>query len=164
MLAGIRTENKVSRADDTSWFLRPQIEIEKEERFSADALIDAYFKGKRDQVEESKKVLFETFADNLNTAKKACEEFFAMLAQKGINGDFVSLKTDSITVFNAIFVVPAQKFLTHDFEAVYKMAREKKKELTTPTFNLTLSFMPLTDSLDEEQMLMDGYILKYGKT
>jgi len=147
-----------------SWSLRPQTEIEKEKLFSSDTVIDAYFKGRRDQVEENKKILLKTFSDNLKRAQQTCEEFFAALGKKGVNGFFVSLKAESVTIFDAIFVVPAQKFLTHDFDAVYKMAREKKKEIATTTFNLSFSFMPLTDSLDEERMLMDGYILKYGKT
>jgi hypothetical protein len=159
----IGTESKKLHDTADSWLLRPQAEIEKEKFFSSDAVIDAYFKGRRDQVEENKKVLIKTFSDNLKRAQQTCEDFFAALEKNDLKGFFVSLKAESVTFFDAIFVVPAQKFLTHDFDAVYKMAREKKKEIATTTFNLSFSFMPLTDSLDEEQMLMDGYILKYGK-
>jgi len=160
-VAGTKSKKINNIAD--SWLLRPQAEIEKEKFFSSDELIDAYFKGRRDQVEENKKVLLKIFSDNLNRAQQTCEEFFAALEKSDVKGFFVSLRAESVTIFDAVFVVPAQKFLTHDFDAVYKMAREKKKEIATATFNLSFSFMPLTDSLDEGQMLMDGYILKYGK-
>ncbi|MDR2591320.1 MAG: hypothetical protein LBC59_00740 [Chitinispirillales bacterium] len=159
----VGTKSKKLNNTVDSWLLRPQTEFEKEKFFSSDELIDAYFKGRRDQVEESKKVLLKIFSDNLKRAQQTCEDFFAALEKNGVKGFFVSLKAESVTIFDAIFVVPTQKFLTHDFDAVYKMAREKKKELVTTTFNISFSFMPLTDSLDEEQMLMDGYILKYGK-
>jgi len=160
---GVSTKNKKLHSVADSWSLRPQAKIEKEKLFSSDAVIDAYFKGRKDQVEEKKKVLLKTFSDNLKLAQKVCEEFFAALGKSGVKGKFVSLRAESVTIFDAIFVVPAQKFLTHDFDVVYKMAREKKKEIATATFNLSFSFMPHTDSLDEKRMLMDGYILKYGK-
>jgi len=161
---GATTKSKKSHNMSDSWSLRPQAELEKEKLFSSDAVIDAYFKGRRDEFEENKKVLLKTFSDNLKRAQQTCEEFFAVLEKNGVKGFFVSLRAESVTIFDAVFVVPAQKFLTHDFDAVYKMAREKKKEIATTTFNLSFSFMPLTDSIDEERMLMDGYILKYGKT
>jgi len=161
----MNTTTKIKKRQEMAdWLTRPQFESEEEKHFSADEVIDAYFRGRRDQVEENKKVLLKTFSDNLERAKQVCEEFFATLEKNGIKSFFVSLRAESVTIFDAIFVVPAQKFLSHDFvNTAYGIAREKKKEINTPTFNFSFAFMPFTDSLDERSMLMDGYILKYGK-
>ena len=160
MKTATQTKKQKEAAD---WSLRPRIEVKKEKHYSADELIDAYFRGRRDQFEEDKKILLESFSENLKRAKQVCEEFFLSLEQNEVGCSFVSLRAMTISHFDAIFVVPKQKFVALDFDAVYRLAREKKKEVTTNTFNFSLSFMPLTDSLNEGRMLTDGYIMKYAK-
>ena len=145
------------------WSLTPRIEVQKEKVYSADELIDAYFKGRKDQFEEDKKILLETFSNNLKQAKSVCEEFFQTLTEYDIKCQFVSLRALTITHFDAVFVVPRIKFLSLKFDKIYRMAREKKSAIITKTFQFSFSFMPLTDSLNEGWMLTDGYIMTYGK-
>jgi hypothetical protein len=160
----MKPETRAKKHQDVKdWSLRPRIEFKREKHYSADELIDAYFRGRRDQFEEDKKILLESFSDSLKRAKKVCEEFFEKLEENGIKCSFVSLRAMTISHFDAVFVVPKKKFVALDFDAVYRMAREKKKEVTTNTFNFSFSFMPLTDSLNEGRMLTDGYIMKYAK-
>jgi len=160
----MNTATKTKKSQEpANWLTRPQVEIEKEKHFSADAVIDAYFRGKKHGFEENKKILLELFSDNLKQAKNICEEFFSTLKENRVNCSFVSLRATDVMNFDAIFVVPEKKFLTPDFDAIYKMALEKKKDVNTRTFKLYFSFMPLTSSLDEGRMLADGFILTYGK-
>jgi hypothetical protein len=147
----------------TDWSLKPRIEVQKEKVYSADELIDAYFKGRKDQFEEDKKILLETFSKNLEQAKNVCEEFFETLADKEVQCKFVSLRALTITHFDAVFVVAKEKFVSLDFDKIYRRAREKKCEVNTKTFQISFSFMPHTDSLNEGRMLTDGYIMRYGK-
>lgn len=155
------TSKKLKEMAD--WSLRPRIEVKKEKHYSADELIDAYFRGRRDQFEEDKKILLESFSKNLKRAKQVCEEFFLTLEKSDVGCAFVSLRAMTISHFDAIFVVPKHKFIALDFDTIYRIAREKKKEVTTDTFNFSFSFMPLTDTLNEGRMLTDGYIMKYAK-
>jgi hypothetical protein len=151
------------RQEPANWLTRPQIEIEKEKHFSADKVIDAYFTGKKHGLEENKKTLLELFSDNLELAKKNCEEFFTILEANSVRCAFVALRATDVVNFDAIFTVPAEKFLAPDFDNIYKMALDKKNNINTDTFKLYFSFMPLTNSLDEGRMLADGFILKYGE-
>lgn len=160
----MKTETKVKKKQETNdWLVRPRIEVKEEKRYSADELIDAYFKGRKDQFEENKKILVETFSTHLDKAKNVCVEFFQKLEQNDIECSFVTLRALTISHFDAIFIVPKEKFVSLDFDAVYRMAREKKKEVNTNTFSFSFSFMPLTKTLNEGRMLTDGYILKYVK-
>ncbi|MDR0305657.1 MAG: hypothetical protein LBI42_02345 [Chitinispirillales bacterium] len=150
--------------EPTDWSLRPQTGSGEEKHYSSDELIDAYFRGKRDQAEENKKILMRAFSDNIKKAKTVCEEFFLALEQNGVGCEFVALRTKSISQFDAIFTVAKDKFISPDFDVVYQMALEKEKEITAKnTFSFYFSFMPLTESLNERQMLVDGYIMKYAK-
>lgn len=58
------------------WELKPSVERKEKKIFSADELIDAYFKGKEDLINETEKVLLEKFSKNIDFAKKVSEEFF----------------------------------------------------------------------------------------
>ncbi len=147
----------------TDWSLKPTIEVQKEKIYSDDEIVDAFFKGRQEQFEEDKKILLDTFSSNLAQAKKVCEEFFDTLWNSNIRCKFVLLRALTITHFDAVFVVPKEKFLSPDFISIYKMARNKKTAVNTTTFQFFFSFMPLTDTLNEERMLNEGYIMRYGK-
>lgn len=158
------TESRTMKEVETSdWSLKPRIEFQKEKVYSADEVIDAYFKGRKDQFEEDKKILLDIFSRNLDKAKLVCEEFFRTLADNNIVCKFVSLRALTVTHFDAVFVVSKKNFLSLDFDTIYRMSREKKKQINTATFQFSFSFMPLTILLNEDQMLTDGYIMRYGK-
>lgn len=147
----------------TDWSIKPRIDVQKEKIYSSDEIIDAFFNGRQELFERDKRILLDTFSSNLDHAKAVCEEFFDTLWNSNIRCKFVLLRALAITQFDAVFIVPKEKFLSSDFINVYKMARKKKTAVNTTIFQFSFSFMPLTDSLNEECMLNDGYILRYGK-
>lgn len=131
MKTATQTKKQKEAAD---WSLRPRIEVKKEKHYSADELIDAYFRGRRDQFEEDKKILLESFSENLKRAKQVCEEFFLSLEQNEVGCSFVSLRAMTISHFDAIFVVPKQKFVALDFDAVYRLAQGEEKRSNNKHF------------------------------
>lgn len=145
------------------WELKPSVERKEKKLFSADELIDAYFKGKKDLLDETKKVLIEKFSKNIDLAKKVSEEFFEALKKENYSCKYVMLKALNVTNFENIFIIKKSDFISDRFREVYRQSREKKAKINNQTFNLSFSFMPYSEKINEKRLRTDGYILKYAE-
>ena len=145
------------------WELKPSVERKEKKIFSADELIDAYFKGKKDLIDDTTKVLFEKFSKNLALAKKVSEELFESLKKENYNCKYVLLKALNVTNFENLFIIKKSDFISDRFREVYRQSREKKAKINNQTFNLSFSFMPYSEKINENRLLTDGYILKYAE-
>ncbi|MBU0488410.1 MAG: hypothetical protein KKD31_10730 [Bacteroidetes bacterium] len=131
--------------------------------YSENDLIDAYLAGKREQRDSEKKILIERFVSNLNKAKTRGIDFFRFLVAEKQNPKIAYLKIEDISKFQIVFIIPQDVFVSEGFPVVYSKAREIKQEVNDDTFHISFSFMPFTESINEERLISDGFILRHGQ-
>ncbi len=155
------TISKTKIKDD--WEVQPSSEQKEVKLFSADALINAYFKGRRDQKIEREKVLLEKLKENLNKAKKLSSDFFDILKKKNISCKHVLLRPKQITEFESVFIVSKKDYISPKFEEIYKLSISKKTRVNSDTFHFSYIFIPYSQNINREKLSSDGYILEYVK-
>jgi len=130
--------------------------------YSDNDLINAYMKGCADGMKTRDKILLETLKSNLDNAQKIVAEFYEQL-NKNFHCSSLRLRVKDVAEFDSLFIVDEDDFVKDAFKEAYKKARSTKKEVNRPTFNLSFSFMPLSNALNEDELLIDGYYFEYGK-
>ncbi len=151
-----------SRIKD-DWEFQPSREQKKRKLYSADAVIDAYFQGRRDEKIENEEILFEKWQKNLNKAKKLSADFTDILENKKIKCKHVLLRPKKITEFESIFIVPKIDYISPKFEEIYKLSISKKTKGNSDTFHFSYTFIPYSQNINREKLSSDGYILEYVK-
>jgi hypothetical protein len=167
------TTTELNVASKQDWHLKPPVEIKEKRFFSADEVINAYFLGVDKGYSKAKieynnnnerfKILFKTFEDNLSIAKKTCEQFFCEICKYGFKSLGVWLRSYSLTSFDAIFVIDKNDFVNDEFLSIYTLSQEVRKKVNNNSFNISLTFMPNSNHLNEDKLLADGYVLNYGR-
>ncbi|MBD3330272.1 hypothetical protein GF354_01945 [Candidatus Peregrinibacteria bacterium] len=157
MATAVKGKKKVSSSTN-SWKEAP---IKK--RFSADDLIDAYFRGREDEVADREKILMEKLVANLDKAKEISEDFFKYLIEKKYSCKYLKLRATDVTHFDAIFVIEQKDYIKESFKRVYAKSRKVKENINGDTFCYSFSFMPFSKYISEDEFLSDGYFLDYGK-
>ena len=147
-----------------AWEVKPRITEDHKKSFSADEVIDAYFKGKKDQKDEDNKILMEKFGKNLEKAQEVIEKFFLELVSKGIQCKFLRLRASKITEFDSIIVVEESDFASDKFEDIYNESINLASDVNSDTFRINFSFMPYSEHIKTEKLIADGYLMTYGKT
>jgi hypothetical protein len=164
---------EISAAKKQDWHLKPPVEIKEKRFYSADEVINAYFLGVDKGYSKAKieynnnnerfKILFKTFEDNLNIAKQTCEKFLGEICKNGFKSLGVWLRSYSLTSFDAIFVIDKKDFVNEEFLAIYTLSQEIREKVNNNSFNISLTFMPNSNHLNEDKLLADGYVLNYGR-
>ena len=157
----ITTEKSTSKVGQKEWEVKPSIVIKEKEYFSADDVINAYFKGKKSGKHERERIDFEKFSKNLELAKNISEKFLQQFKQNNVRCILVYLKVVDIINFENLFLINKSDYLSDNFRNIYKIAFDTKSTVSTDTFFLNFSFMPYSSHLDETHLRTDGYILKY---
>ena len=129
--------------------------------FNHNDLIEAYIKGKEAGKTEQQRVNQSLFNTNLQKAQSVSEELFAQLNDAGLKINAVHLKADAITRFDALFVSDKKAFLKDDFRNAFILARRFKQENETETFDISFTFTPDSNTLDENCLTSDGFFIKY---
>ncbi len=131
--------------------------------FSANDVVDAYFKGKEDGKTEQERIYRSQFDINLEKAKVISESLFKKLStEHKFHLKAIHLKADTITSFCALFVSDAKDFLKEEFREVFVQARKYKLDNEDDTFEISFLFTPYSTSLSEYALASDGYFIKYG--
>lgn len=131
--------------------------------FSADDLIDAYFNGKRDQIDQERQLRIEKLNGNLRKAAQLSVQIFDFIKDSGFTCNMVYLKVKNIYSFTALFLVDEDDYCDDSFLQVYEKTIEiKKAENTSTTFDYSTILTPTTKYFDKKSILVDGYILSYG--
>jgi len=145
------------------WEKQPLRKDELGEVFSADDVIDAYFKGRIDQVSQDKQLQLNQLKENLKKAISLSEQLFKFINDKGFKGYQVFLKIKSIYSFTAFFLVDEDDYCSDAFMEVYEQTIAiKKSENTSKMFDFTTILTPNNDFFDKDSLRSDGYILSYA--
>lgn len=142
-----------------------QLPNEGERLFSADFVIDAYFRGKDDgeqSVEQKVLVLRKQFEANLAEAAKNTAKVYEQLKVREMTPISAHLKTDTFDRFDILILVAEEDVLKDSFDDIYKMTRAMEVAVSEDGYNVSFSFINKSQNFDEDMLFSDGYIFTYG--
>jgi hypothetical protein len=126
-------------------------------------VIDAYLTGKEIGRSEQISVNMRLFGENYEKAKRISESLHKQIGGIGFKVKGLHLRADSITSFNSLLIVDINDFTNESFLKSFSIARAFKNEADSDTFNITFTFTPDSDTLDENCLEHDGFFAKYTK-
>ncbi len=159
----IETSSTAGNIIDGDWELQTTEEQKKRELFSADAVVNAYLQGRKDQNIENEIILTEKLNENLDKAMKLSASFSDILKHKNIKYMHVLLRPKQITEFESIFIIDKKDYISPGFEEIYKLAISEKAKANNDTFHFSYTFIPYAESLNRNKLSSDGYVLEYVK-
>lgn len=126
-------------------------------------IINAYLEGRRDGKEEAFKEILNKLISNMESAQGISEGFFHVINQDIKRCFKAYLKIESIESFKVIYLVDTTFFYSEEIDLLYKKAMEIRKAKNKESFNISFSFMPYNQSLNESRLSADGFVLTYGE-
>lgn len=157
----ILTEKKKSLPND--WDVKPIKQDEDKKTYSADDLIDAYFKGAKDQKNKDQQTMMDKLEQNIKKAQLKSEEIYNFISKQGFSCKQIMLRVKDIYRYTSIYIIDEKDYCNDKFLEVYKHSVSVKKDVNqSKTFDFTIIFTPDNKNLDKTHLLADGYILSYG--
>jgi hypothetical protein len=134
-----------------------------EDNYNANDLISAYLKGKEAGKKHESDKITQEFSNNVKLASSIAEELFANGEECGLDFDEIHLKANSISSFEALFLVKKETILLDRFRQAYVIGRILKNKYEGGNFDLSFSFTPNTEEIDGDCLVADGFFMKYEK-
>jgi lysophospholipase L1-like esterase len=126
-------------------------------------LIDAYFKGVKDQKNKNRQIMMDKLEQNLKKAQNTSVEVFKFITRKGFSCKQIMLRVKDIYRYTSIYIIDEKDYCDDKFLEVYKHSISVKNEINqSNTFDFTIIFTPENKNLDKTHLLADGYIMSYG--
>lgn len=145
-----------------NWELLKTKPSKKEEVFTGDDVIDAYFNGKQDGLAQTDKVLFQGFIKNLERAMNVAAQHTNVLTHAGFGYRKLLLKVKGLTRFNAMFIVEEDEWRKPEFNLVYDQSLDAEDMVSEELFEFSIIFMPTSGNrIDLDALRSDGYHLSY---
>ncbi len=126
-------------------------------------VIEAYLTGKQIGRSEQISVNLRLFGENYEKVKSLSETLHKQIESIGFKVIGLHLRADSITSFNTLLIVDRNDFINESFLKSFSIARAFKNEADCDTFDVTFTFTPDSDTLDENCLEHDGFFAKYKK-
>lgn len=143
------------------WKIIPERDPSKKQVYSADEMINAYYRGRKDQKDKETQVLIEKLENNLKLAQSLSEKLYAYIKKKGFECTVLKLKIKDFSTFISLFIINENDFCDDKFLDVYKESIKIKKKHSGTTFDFRTIFSPDSSELSEECLSIDGFYLKY---
>lgn len=136
-----------------------------EPSYSSNAVIDAYLTGKREGVEEEKKILLDKFNDNLAKALDLASSIIDELKSKKVNCQGAVLGADGYSYFKSIFFIDESTHIElNKLREIYQSAESITSQEINDTFYSTFSFLPYKKKeINHKRLMSDGFFMRYGK-
>jgi hypothetical protein len=150
------TPTKSNRATTQKWETQ-------ENAVTHNDVIEAYLSGKEVGRSEQLSVNLKLFGENYEKAKSLSETLHKQIGSMGFNVVGLHLRADSITSFNSLLIVDTKDYINESFLKSFSIARAYKNEADSDIFNITFTFTPDSDTLDENCLENDGFFAKYKK-
>jgi hypothetical protein len=131
--------------------------------FSANEVISAYFLGKEDGKKEDFEKYKNQFSLNIKLASAIAEELFEIGMEKKIDLRSIHLKANSLSSFEALFLVSKDSIQSDNFRNAYVISRTLRNKYKSDKFNLYFSFTPQTEEVDINCLAADGFFMRYEK-
>jgi hypothetical protein len=134
-----------------------------DKNISANDVIDAYFKGKKDGAMEQFEKMKQEFWVNLKLASSISEELLSNAKDNKIQIDEVYLKATNFNSFNVLFLVDDTDDIK-ELSKAYILSTEIKKKYRTQRFHIDFAFSENSETLSKDCIAADGYLVRYGQT
>jgi len=152
----------IAEKKNINWQISPMRHEKGKDTYSADVLIDAYLKGRKDAANIDKQMRLEKLEANLKKAKSLSVHLFESIKEQGFNCSSIKLKIKDIYHYSSIFLVNEDDYINDDFLNIYSQSIKIKKEANKEkTFDFTTIFAPMNSDVEFNNMLADGYIFSY---
>jgi hypothetical protein len=141
----------------SGWTLAPHENI-----YSCDQVIDAYFKGKSEGMQQTQKLIMQQLDLNVGKTVEQTDRLIEHLASKGFHILAVYIKIDDWDNFTILAAVPDDEWCDPQFLDVFNYVMEVEERVSNKFYRLEIQLfgVPDTESLNEQSIFADGYILK----
>lgn len=127
-------------------------------QFTADEVLNAYFKGKESVMKEVKDLI----KSGLQLSSLSSNYLFEKLKNETIKVEEMYLRFVTPKEFDTLVIIADEDYYNKEKRwNAYKYAREINKNIDD--FSLNFSFIPYSDEIDNSIIASDGFVFKYDK-
>lgn len=128
--------------------------------YSADAVIDAYLKGKKEGLEQTQKAAIQQLESNIRKAATHTLKVFEYLKEQGITPITAYLKLDRFDVMEVMFTLEDEDLLNDKITSVYDYVCSFEEAVSEELYNITFGFVDQGPEFNESLLRSDGYVFK----
>jgi hypothetical protein len=137
-----------------------QLSTNGEKLFSADAVIDAYLKGKSDQLEQSQKALMKQLETNIQKASGNTVKVLEYLSSQGLSPIAAHLKPTSFDSMEVLITLPEEDYLSEKITTIYEHVSTLEEAFSEELYQINFSLTDETPHFNEALLKCDGYFWK----
>lgn len=135
----------------------------KEDLFSGDDLINAYIQGKKEGLEQTKKLVFDHLIKNIEKSGNHVAEVFVFLKENNFTPLSAYLKINSWDDLSIMLIIPEKEFIEDRVLKVYDFLTDFEENVKEELYSLEFNICDTEeDNLNEQHIISDGYFLKYN--
>lgn len=130
--------------------------------FSADDVIEAYYRGKTDALESTKKLILEKLSTNVNKAGADTRRIYEHAKTNiGFHPISAFLRIESWDNFTVLIVIPENEFLSDRILELYDFIAKVEQTVKDEWYNLNVSLCTIGSEteIDYKPLHSDGFML-----
>lgn len=131
-----------------------------EKLHSSNAVIDAYFKGKQEGLDQAQKALQKLFENNYLRSGECAKSLIDYLKSSKLHPISAHLKIESLFTFEVIVLLPEEEFLSDAMKQVYSHCRDLEIKYCDDSFQISFNFIDASSHFDFAQLKADGFEFK----
>ena len=133
----------------------------KERLFTSNHVLDAYFAGQQNALEQNDKLVMEKLVTNVNKSGTNTSEILAFVKSVKFNPLGVYLKINSWDDFTILLLLPEEEFLSEAIFGVYDFITSFEDSVRSDFYNLSITIFDTNGDFNEDCIKSDGYNYKY---
>jgi hypothetical protein len=140
-----------------------QLPEEGERLFSADNLIDAYFNGKKQGVEDYKALVLEKLHFNLEKSGELTFKCISEIKIKNFTPVSAKLRINTYKNYSVLIFVNKEDYINEGFIDIYQYSGNLEIENESEFFSIDFHFAYKGDCFNEKAVINDGYTINFSK-
>ena len=170
-LCGIKNQNELKQKnimDSVCSFTKEEraiawVPTQKSDLFTSDQLIDAYMNGKKEGMEQYKKLEMSKMEENIKKSGIVAVDIINELKNNKFTPIDTYLRVNSFDRFDIMVTVPENDFLKDEFLYMYDMISDIETKSKNDFYMVFISFCSTNNHFDEQIVVSDGYSWKLEK-
>jgi len=135
-------------------------EAKKSIKSEPDDIIHAWESGVDKGMDTTQQILKKSFLENIQKAFNVSESLYAKLGSIA-KIENVYLRANDITNFETLLIVEKAAYISEKRNEIYEIARATKAESKGDFFNISFTFMPYANSINQNSLNSEGFVFKY---
>lgn len=137
-----------------------EVTIPSGDTFSSDEVIDAYFKGQQEALENASKLFAKTLEEGVQRCASLSKSVLAYLRTQGFSPTVAFLRINSAFDFDALIGVLEKDFLSDKIIETYSFISDLEEKNNKDFFHISFSISDLEVGFNEEAVFADRFLLK----